>query len=235
MSKYLPGPGAWPFIVPALILLAIVVIGGRRLACREPEIPESPPADTLSDSAIQRELPDTQPPGGLGRIARVPVRVRRSVSRGTPDTALANRYARAVDRGNRFKRERDSLLALVTTRADSDSVSRETPPEPPAILPPVAGRYDGKRLDLYLTLSSGRMMRATARVRPRFEFTAGRGGSTDTLPLIVQDRWWVRTSREVIDCAPLAALAALAGAVLDGGRGAAIGGGLAEGACVLGD
>lgn len=192
--------------------LLIYLMG--QLLCSGPQPPPvSPPADTLPDAEVKRGRPDTAAPSGLTRIVRVRVPVGREVSRGTPDSALATRYAELARKFARYRieQEQDSLARL------RGEVSDTTPPPapPPSILPPVTGRYDGSRLTLHLTESSGRIMRATARVKPRFSFVAGHGGVSDTLPLVDSDRWFVRVARETVRCSPKVGANAGLGALLN--------------------
>lgn len=174
--------------------------------CWRPPRPPVPVGrvDTVPDTVFAP--PETLPPTVLERIVRVPVVVDRSYSRGTPDTAAARRYARAVFRAESL----EAVLRRVrASGGDTAAVER-----PRGVLPPVWGGYDGKALTLNLVQSTGRMMRATARVRPPWTFVAGRGGVTDTVPLVVGASGVAAALREVAGCSKPAAVMALAGALL---------------------
>ena len=131
-------------------------------------------------------------------VKTVPGRV--TMSAGVPDTAWAMRYARAAIRA-------DSIRRSTGLR---DSLARAHDP----ILPPASGRYDGSTLTLWLTRSDGSLMRATAKLKPRWEFFAGTDGGTDTLPLFRSDRWFVRLAREAVHCAPPTGVMAGLGALV---------------------
>jgi hypothetical protein len=166
-------------------------------------------------------------PGGIIRRAttRVVPTERQRLSSGTPDTALVRRYAEAVTRSARWKRERDSLIRAA--RAEGDTARADSIAQAPSTdstgnrLPPVAGRYDGKRLVLTLSRADGRILEATAKLAPRWEFAAGQGGASDTVVQWRDDRWWYRQVREAGDCLPESVL-------LGGGAGALAAGGNAK-------
>ena len=232
MSKI---PGGWALpgliglaLVAGLVLLLVRLFGGT------PEIPTSPPADTAAESEVRAGEPDTLPPGGLSGLGRQPVVVYRTVTKTLPDTKLVRRLGDLQRRHDRWRRERDSLLRLAPTAADSETVSRETP-EPPAILPPARMRYDGRWMTVWAPLSSGRLVRAEAKARAPVTVTMGHGGTTDTLPLIVGERWWLAQVKEAARCSPYAAVAALGGALLvkkNRPLGALGAGGLVLGGCL---
>jgi hypothetical protein len=214
----------------ALAVSLVLVAGLILRACTE-RAPVHPPIVLRPDSVVLRQRPTPKPPSGLGRIARHRVPVTRRETAGTPDTANAGRYARRVF-------EAESLRAVIRRLRAHDSTGaadRVAATAPPAMLPPVAGTYDGHRLDLWLTRSNGAVMLATVKLRPRWSFVAGAAGLSDTVPLVTEDRWWLRTARHAVHCAPAAAVLALAGALLDSdspARGAALGGGGGLAACL---
>jgi hypothetical protein len=214
----------WALIL-GLIALGLIVWVLRGACAPERESP-SAPADTVAQVDSR---PGDKPPTIIERIVEVPVPVERIVTRTVPDSAIVRRYSDLAREYARWRitRQQDSLAGLAL----------DSTPAPPSILPPIAGRYDGRRLTLWLTESSGRRMQAPARVRPHFTFRAGLGGASDSVPQIKADRWLVRELREVRQCAPLTALGMIAGGII-GGRssagtlaGAALGGLGAGGIC----
>jgi hypothetical protein len=215
-------------LVALAVAVWLIVTLVRGILDPDPPPPFGGPADTLPDAEVLDDRPSSAPPGIVERIVTVYVPVDRVVTVTLPDTALAERYATLARdyRRWRIQREQDSLAGRAL----------DTTPPPPSILPPVTLRYDGRRLRLHLTETSGRVMRATARVRPRFAVLVGQGGVSDTLPLVRQDRWFVREAREGAGCVwRAAAPGAVAGAVVSGDDrlgGAAIGAGLAFLACM---
>jgi hypothetical protein len=198
----------------AVILLALGVWLYRGLTSDEP------PAiigqiDTLPDTVITRERP--KPPKTFSQKItkhRVPARV--TISRGTPDTSLVRRFAAAVALADSLRRSNDSL--------------REAgqPPLPlPSILPSAWGQYDGDRFTIWMSRSDGAVMRATAKLHPRWSFVAGVDKASEKVPIFTEERAWVRTIRQVKKCAPPAGLVAGVGALVnpqDRALGAAIGG-----------
>ncbi len=214
---------SWRTLIPILAGLVLAIWLVARGCAGGPDVPrETPPVAVVPDRVAVRDRPTTAPPKVLERIVSRPVVVVRQVSVGTPDTLRARAYARKVF-------EAESLRVVIRRLRDAgqmaraDSVLRETPAP---ILPPVSGRYDGHRLTLWLTQSNGAVMRATARVKPRWSFVAGAGGLSDTLPLVRGDRWWVRQVRELPGCLPATALGAGGGALVaeDALQGAIVGG-----------
>ena len=211
------------------LLLALVLV---RTCFGPPPVPLLPPVTVKPDSVLIHDRPTVTPPTGIGKLARAPVVVlHRTVSAGTPDTAAARRYARLV-----FQAE--SLRAVVRRLQAHDSASvADTLSHPTAMLPPARGAYDGHRLDLYLTRSDGSIMEASAEVRPHWTFAAGGGAGTDTVPLIVGDRAWVRFARQSGKCAlPTAVGAGLGAGFHEADRvaGGIVAGLVTYGACLIG-
>jgi hypothetical protein len=215
----------WLIVLGLTLLLIIILVHGW---LGHPEIPVvSPPPDTVSNTQATAHRPSEKPPSLAGRIKTKSVGVAREVSSGTPDTAYARHYARKVF-------EAESLRAVLA-RIRREGGDTNTVAVAVGVLPPVAGRYDGKHLRLWLTESNGRVLKATARLRPHFEFRAGLGGLSDTVPVMREDRWWLRQARETLGCLPAASAVALAGALLDRThtvRTASVGGVLALAACL---
>ncbi len=213
------GMRSWRTLIPILAVLVLTIWLVARGCARSEDVPrETPAVVAVPDRVAVRDRPRPAPPKFIERIVTRPVVVVREVSVGTPDTLRARAYARKVF-------EAESLRAVIRRlRAAGDDSTVVAMPAP--ILPPVSGRYDGRRLTLWLTQSNGAVMRATARVKPRWSFVAGHGGLSDTLPLVRGDRWWVRQVREVPGCLPATALGAGGGALVadDALAGAAFGG-----------
>jgi hypothetical protein len=188
----------------ALFVLAGLLLLITRLACR-PGGPIGPPAppDTADAGTIQHDAPTGEPPHGIPAIVVETVTVHTVVSRTYPDSGLADRYARLASefRRWRIRREQDSLARL-----RGDSVAPDTTPRPPEVLPPVRMRYDGRTLALWLTPSSGRARLDSMRIRPRWSVAAGIGGRSDTVPVVTQDRYFVRAGRRTVRCLPRAAV-----------------------------
>lgn len=140
-------------------------------------------------------------------IKTVPAQV--TLSEGVPDTAWAMRYARAAIRSDSLRRASSAQSdSARLARIHSDSAARQP------ILPPASGTYDGSTLRLYLTRSDGSLMRATAKLKPRFAFFAGTDGGSDTLPRFQSDRWFVRLGRQSVKCAPPVGVMAGLGALV---------------------
>lgn len=156
--------------------------------------------DTVADTILVQSRPQILTKW-RDRIVTKQVPVRVVVSQGYPDTAFAMRYARAALASDSARR----------ARASGDSVARL----PQAILPTVSGRYSGSTLDLWLTRSDGSLLRATAKLKPRFAFFSGADKGSDTLPIFQSDRAWVRTLRQAGKCAPAAGVVAGVGALVN--------------------
>jgi len=227
----------------------IVVVGLVWLILRSilgedrPTPPISAVPDTVADEVLVEAKPDPGRAGGIGRrlTTHAVGAERQRVSRGTPDTALVRRYAQAVADSRRWKAERDSMVRAARAAGDSaraDSLERAPSTDSTGNrLPPVAGKYDGKRLALTLSRADGSILEATAKLAPHWEFSAGQGGASDTLVLWREDRWWARQARELGGCAwragaPVAGLAAAVSDAEDRARNAVIGGLVALGACL---
>ena len=195
--------------IVAVVVLCLVVL--VRAGCRKDEGPVITGTDTLPDSTLVKERP--KPPATFGqKIVRHRVPSRITVSRGTPDTVRAMLWADAAHEADSLRRLVDSLR-----RGDSTDQARASRvPPPKKLLPPVAGRYQGNKLTLWLTRSDGSLLRATAKLRPNFEFYSGQSRETDTFPDFSEDRFWVRALRETAGCLPRAGLVGGAGALVSG-------------------
>jgi hypothetical protein len=229
----------WALVLVALAaLIALVLFVGP---CRErPRTPEVAP-DTLSEGAATHGRPSPAGPSGLiPGATRETVTVIRQVTRTLPDTALVTRY---VDLARAYARWRIEAAESAKVRAARrDTVSRETAPAPAEVLPPMALSYSGSVLTMWLTPSSGRVAKFTAHAQPHWSAVAGRGGASDQRPVVVEDRAWVRTTREIGGCALPALLSGAAAGALgavaadEPGQGAVLGGGvgavLGMGACL---
>lgn len=183
-------------------------------------LPPFTPVVIKPDSVVVKERPSTGKPSLGQRLTTHPVAPARIVSAGVPDTARVRAFARKVFEAESLRAE---LRRLRAEGKDTSAVS-----QPDAILPPTAGKYDGQRLDLWLSRSDGSVMQATARLRPRFEWTTGAGGLSDSVPQFREDRAWLRALREIEHCALPTGVLAAGGAALnskDRVLGAAIGAG----------
>ena len=211
----------WP-AVALLVALGLIVLVLRGCGA-EPDGPLiEGRVDTVPDTIMVASRPKIVTRWRDRIIVKtVPSRV--TVSQGYPDTVWAMRYAQAAIRADSLRRMRER----------GDSVSRGHAP----ILPPASGRYDGSTLTLWLTRSDGSLMRATAKLKPRWEFFAGTDGGTDTLPLFRSDRWFVRLVRETVKCAPPTGVMAGLGALVhteDRVLGAVVAGGATLVGCLAG-
>lgn len=216
----------WLIVVVAVALLLAALVA--RGCLRQPEgVVIAPPPDTLPTPDVIHDRPTPARPSLPTRIFTHPVPVTTIVTSTAPDTAAARRYARKVF-------EAESLRAVIA-RIRREGGDTDTVAVSRGVLPPVSGTYDGRTLALWLTQSTGRVMKATARLRPHFSFRAGQGDVSDTVPQVREDGWLLRTGREAAHCTPATVVLALAGALLDTDnrlRGAAIGAGGGFGACM---
>ena len=194
MTRYL----FWPTL--GLLLLTGIVVGLTR-GCgsgRTRPLVEGP-VRVIADTVLIASRPQVVTRWRDRIIVKtVPARV--AVSEGVPDTAWAMRYARSAIRADSIRR----------AQARGDSIARLPGP----ILPPATGHYDGSELTLWLTRSDGSLMRATARLKPRFSFYAGTDAGSDTLPIFQSDRWFVRLARQTVKCAPSVGVIAVLGALV---------------------
>lgn len=224
-------------LLGGLVLIGLVLLLARVIPDwfgRGPDRPElETQPDTVPDSAVVAARP--RPPRGLGRLTQHTVKPRAQVSRGTPDTVSVQNWLRAVRLADSLRRENARLRERIA-RGDSTLTQGDTIRQLPQTLAPGWGVYDGKKLRLGLTRSDGSVMIATAKLRPKFTWQAGLDSLTDSVPLFVEDRWWLRTGREALQCVPRAAPMAGAGALADRQdrfRGALIGAGAAWLGCML--
>lgn len=212
--------------------LVLVIVGGLILlimrSCATP--PPSGPALVRPDTVVLAGRPVPGPVKWHTKFVERPVPASSTVTAGTPDTALARKYARAVAAADAY---RDTLRAM---RARGDTAPPPLPP--PAVLPTVAGEYGhtkGDSLILWATRSDGSVMRAAARLRPRFKFTMGMDDAP--VPRFTEDRAWVRTWRQTKHCALPSLVMAVVGAVAapdQRGTGAAVAGGATLVGCLAG-
>lgn len=221
------------------LLLALLALGSvllLRSGCRKDEPQTTGPPTVLPDTVIVKERP--KPPTTFGqKIVRHRVPSTISTSAGTPDTGRSGWYADAAHEADSLRHLADSLRHEVTRGDSTAGAQLARLSRPKRLLPPVAGRYDDKKLTLWLTRSDGSLMVASARLKPRFNFYAGQNAQTDTLPLFDEDRAWIRTLRQVRKCAPPAGVVAGLGALVnlrDRPLGAIIGGGATLIGCLIG-
>jgi hypothetical protein len=186
--------------------MAAIFSLGRSCAPR-PEVSTVPDTITISEATHGR--PEPTPPTGVGGVVHHTVPVAASTTHETPDSALATRYAKLALRFAEYR-------VAMDRRAREHDTLTPPPPAPPEVLPPMALSYSGTVLTLWLTPSSGRVSRFTTLgvLRPGFTVTTGRGGSTDTRPLVIEDRAWVQAVREVKGCLLPTGVALALGAVL---------------------
>jgi hypothetical protein len=131
-----------------------------------------------------------------------------------PDSLYVRRFVDAARRAAAYKDtvERLRRSGTATDSAKADSV----PPPPRPVLPTVSGRYGytkGDSLVVWATMSDGNVMRAAAKLRPRYTFQMG-DDSTAYEPRFTEDRAWVRTARQVKHCAPVTGVGAGTGALV---------------------
>ena len=189
-----------------LILVGVAGIFALGRACA-PRGPISTVVDTVTVPEAIKDRPTPTPPTGISAAIHDTVPVRVEVTREVPDSALVARYAKLAHD-----------YALYRHRMEQRQPGDTTPPPkaPEEVLPPVALRYSGKALTLWLTPSSGRvaMFTTTRTLTPSFTVVAGRGGLSDHRPLVTEDRPWVQAVREVKGCALPTGVALALGAVL---------------------
>lgn len=215
---------------PTMVILLAIALGfagifalGRACAPRAPIVTQP---DTGTVGQVIDRRPEPGVPHGVGSIIHDTVPVAVTVTREVPDSGLVERYAKLALRFAEYRHRMEQRTPADTT---------PPPIAPPEILPPVAMSYTGKQLTMWLTPSSGRAARYTALVQPHWSMVAGRGGASDSRPIVVQDRAWVRTGREVKGCLVPAAVFTLVGALVvpkapvAGAIGGAVGG---TGACL---
>jgi hypothetical protein len=223
-------------ILGGIIALMVVVAIGyviARLACGPTSPATDGPVTTVPDTAItaDRPKPAMKLPERIFR-RRVPPKVQ--VTAGRPDSTRIRAFAAKVRENDSLRAEIRALQARQAagdTAADPSSVRLPTP-----VLPPTWGSYDGRTLRWSITRSDGSIMRATARVRPRFDFMAGLTAGTDTIPEVREDRWLTAAAKAVPRCAAKALPFAGGGAIADREdrlRGAVVAGTAALLGCVL--
>lgn len=224
------------------LLVGAVLLGvGAGLVLRDcrPDQPPSAegPVDTLPDTAVVAHRPKPGKPNLTTRILSHRVAPRVAVSAGIPDTSLVRRFAQAVNEAESLRVVADSLKQRIAQGDQTAVIAFNHQPKPKRVLPPVAGKYSGKELTLWLSRSDGSLMRATARLRPRWEFYTGMDAGSDTLPIFTADRWYVRLVRQTVHCAPPAGVMAGVGALVHAENrllGAAIVGGATLLGCLSG-
>lgn len=186
------------WVILGLAVLAIgLLLSHASCWGRRPTEPRVSRVDTVPDKVILQQKPDTAPslPQRIVK-RRVPTHI--AVSQGTPDTALARKYADAVMAASRW---RDSVAKLTAARQEShDTTPLVLPPKPRAVLVPAWANYDGSTLTYGLTRSDGSVLVATARVKPRWELYSGQDRFSDSIPIIRADRWFVRYARRAPKC-----------------------------------
>ncbi len=184
-----------------LVGLALVAIVARGCA---PGTATGP--TVVTDTVVLAGRPITGPVRWRDRIVRVRVKGETRVTEAAPDTAVARKYAQAVQAAEAY---RDSLKAM-KARGDTS-----TPPKAPrAILPPITGTYDGDSLRLWAARSDGQVMRAAARLRPHFSFAMGYDVESERAPVFMEDRAWLRTVRQAKKCAAPTGVMAGVGALV---------------------
>jgi hypothetical protein len=223
----------WP-----IVLLLALLIGGvlvlSRLNCRDEGPSTEGPIVVRPDREVVKSRP--QPPKTLPeKILRKKIKPTVVVSRGTPDSGYAMRYARAAFEADSLRRVNAELHRRL---AAGDTTARpDTTPKVKRVLPPVAGSYTGTVLRLWLTRSDGSLYVATVRIKPHWQFWSGYDRGSDSVPEFSADRWFVRAAREVVHCAPWAAGGSGLGALVDRDhrvRGAVLVGGAVLLGCLVG-
>lgn len=202
---------AWVLFAVALLLIGLLVWAiphiGDWLTKPQVTVPGVVgKVDTIPDTTAMQQRPETTTTR-LQRIVKRTVKGHVSLSQGTPDTALARKFADAVSEAARW---RDSVAKL---NAKGDTTTPR-PPKPKVILPTTWGHVRDGRLQLGLTRSDGSVLNETVKAAGHIEWYTGYDRGSDTLPVIRADRWFVRAARQTVKCAPRAAL-------LGGGAGAA--------------
>jgi hypothetical protein len=198
-----------------LLLLAVLVLRG----CDWFDSDEGPaetdgPVTVVPDSVIDRGRPTTRRDLG-DRIVRARAKPKVQVTDTHRDTARSERYAAMADTARELRQLRDSLARAKA--AGDTSAHPERVPQPRAVLPPVQGVLDGRRITLWGVKSDGNKARAMARLglfRPRVQFVMGMDAASDSIPVIDYDRWYVALVRQGWRCLPRSV-------VLGGGLGAA--------------
>lgn len=205
-------------VFPALLLLA-AVIGGLIIGWQVKPTPKLEPVVVLPDSALQQSRP-RPPKTFVQKLERTKVKPQQvATSQGKPDTAAVRRYCEpiVVRSAPQTQEVRDTVVQTAVQQS----------PAPPPLLPPFAGRFHGKRLELHATRSDGSLFRGTYRVHQPVEW-----GVTDGQPWVTQPRLWVRVGQGAKQCvkqSPIGALVGLAvGALIKKPAVGAIGGAAAS-------
>lgn len=194
----------------AVLLVLAVVITFIARGCFEG--PSVRPV-THSDSVVV-DRPVLGPTKWRTRLVEHPVVAATGTTTSAPDTLYVRRFVDAARRAAAYK---DTVERLRRRATAADSAKADSVPSPPRpVLPTVSGRYGytkGDSLVLWATMSDGNVMRAAAKLRPRYTFAMG-DDSTVYEPRFTEDRAWVRTARQVKHCAPVTGVGAGTGALV---------------------
>jgi len=183
-------PGWWP------LALAGLTAGAGGLAAWELK-PSPPPlfhSIIVRDTNLQTQIPRVKPSLGekITKTTVKPTQV--AVSEGKPDSAVINNFC--AQRVAAVVRAREKAVQT-SASPDSGAVQRLPSSAPAPILPPFWGKYSGSELTLGASRSDGSLYQAQFRAKPPLEWVAGRGGSSDTLPVLRTDRWLIRGFRNL--------------------------------------
>jgi len=169
--------------------------------------PLPPPRTTTDTVSVKESTHGRPPPSTTPGVIHDTVPLTSVVTREVPDSALVLNYAKLALQFAEYRHRMEQ-------RAPGDTTP--PPPAPKEVLPPMALSYSGKVLTMWLTPSSGRVARftSTGKLTPKWQVVAGRGGASDTRPLVIEDRPWVQATREVRGCLLPTGVAMALGAVL---------------------
>jgi hypothetical protein len=195
-------------IIVALGLVALDVIVGAVLWWKGRHLLQpGGPITTQPTAVVLKDRPVPGPVRWRTAVVSHPVPSANTATQGTPDTARVRAFARAVFTAESLRAVIARLTPGDTTTVDTSAISKG--------LPPIAGRYTGRDLTLWISRADGSVLRSTARLRPHWEFQASQGDQLDTVPSYREDRWWLRTAREAAGCLPRGALLGGAGWLAD--------------------
>jgi len=190
----IPVPSWWP--LPVLAIAA----GAGALAAWQLK-PSPPPlfhSIIVRDTNLQTQIPHLKPTLGekITKTTVKPTQV--AVSEGKPDSAVINNFcAQRVAAVVRARARALQTSANPDSAPNHERLAKESDNNPPPILPPFWGKYSGSELTLGASRSDGSLYQAQFRAKPPLEWVAGRGGSSDTLPVLRTDRWLIRGFRNL--------------------------------------
>jgi hypothetical protein len=192
-----------------LVGAAAAILAGAAAWALKPTPAPGYSAVTVPDAAILARRPTAQPTLGQ-RVTTHEVRPQQvATSAGRPDSARVNRFCSAAAQAANAA----PAIAVQTSALDSAGASPQrgnnvaTAPTPQ--LPPFAGKYDGRTLQLDATRSDGSLWQGTYRAHTPLEWIAGDTGVT-----VRERRALLRALMKLPKCGKGAAIGAALGGLL---------------------